>query len=145
MLISVVLLGTVIVATLSALHTTVIATRVERDHSKAGQWLQSAVQIVKATDFGDCKVVAGVPDSEFAARTLYENEIKDNTTAPYGWTNGQIQIEGEIEVWSGTAWEDYTAANACVDDLGPRLQRVRIQVTSPGGDIIEDIEVVKSG
>src|SRR5687767_10386953 len=54
LLIAVVLLGTTIVALLTAVRATVIGTRIERDHSKAHQWLESAVGVIEAYKFAVC-------------------------------------------------------------------------------------------
>lgn len=143
-LVSIVLLGTVVIASLVALRTTVVATRIERDHAKAGQWLQSAVQIVNSTPFGDCRVTAGVPNSAEAARLLYQDAIRTQTSPPFGWTGGQISVSNDVQVWTGSGWDPYASVVDCLDDFGTRLQRITIEVRNPGGDIIEDIEVVKS-
>jgi Tfp pilus assembly protein PilV len=144
-LVAIVLLGTTIVATLIALRTTVTGTRIERDHARAGQWLESAATQIRNAPFGECdEVTPGVFESRDDAYDAYQLAV-DTADPPVGWDPVQISIDFDIQVWTGTAWAPYTINSACVDDTGPRLQLVTITVESPNREIIETIEVVKNG
>lgn len=146
LLVAIVLLGTVVVAVLAAVRVTVIASATERDHSRAGQWLESAAKEVEDAPFGNCTVVEGVQRSAFNAQQVYQDAV-EAAPIPNGWSAGQITIgpATEIDVWTGSSWLPYTSTTACYDDGALRLQRIRITVTSPSDDVIEQLEVVKRG
>ena len=88
LLVAIVLLGTVVVGVLAAVRATVIGTRVERDHSKAQQWLQSAVGVIEAQDFASCDPLvinganAAAYEREFAGELVAS--IKDLESDPLG-------------------------------------------------------------
>jgi prepilin-type N-terminal cleavage/methylation domain-containing protein len=147
-LVSIVLLGTAGIATMVALRTTVVGTRIERDHSRAQQWLQSAVGALEATGRLDCDVVlAGYTTGEETVRGEYQKEIRLALQNPPGWNDSQITVVQPIKVWDGARyWDPYDplAPAPCFDDLGYELQLVTMQVTSPDGAIIETVQVVKT-
>jgi hypothetical protein len=145
-LVAIVLLGTAGITTLTALRTSVIGTRIERDHSKAQQWLQSAVGIIEDVDFGDC---ASVSVSGDAIRDAYQAAIDydvvtnpDGAKTPYGFDDGHIVVSVP-EVWDGTGWVPFASQSQCLDDKLLRQQRVTITVVSPDRTITESVEVVK--
>jgi hypothetical protein len=145
-LVSIVLLGTVVIATLTAIRTSVIGTRIERDHSKAQQWLQSAVGIIEDVDFGDCSSVERSGDY---IRDAYQAEIDydevshpSGAKTPYGFADGQI-IVYVPDVWDGNEWVAFADQSQCLDDELLRQQRVKIEVISPDGTIVETVEMVK--
>ncbi len=145
-LVAVVLLGIAVVGILTALRTTVIGTAVERDHSRAQQWLQSAVGVLAAEDRRDCDDGLG----EATVRTEYEAAIRAETgIIPPGWqADPQLTIVQPIKVWDGNQyWDPYdpSAPATCFDDDGFELQLITIQVTSPDGSILETVQVVKDG
>lgn len=158
-LVAIVLLGTVGVAMLTALRVTVIGTRTERDHSRAYQWLQSSAGVLEATERVPCTFdpVADAPflSSEEKVRFKYEDVIRTEVVNPPGWADFQITVVPPVKVWDGARyWDpfDPTAPDtdpvdpaACFDSAGRYLQLVTLQVTSPDGEIIESIEVVKRG
>jgi prepilin-type N-terminal cleavage/methylation domain-containing protein len=145
LLVAIVLLGTVIVAVLTALRATVIATTVERDHSKSQQWLQSAVGVLEAAPFGDCTATtaAQVPTSYNTIRTDYENSIRSLATRPEGFVApAQISVTS-IDVWNGTAYTSFTSQAECLDNNDLRQQLVTISARNTSGKITETVEVVK--
>lgn len=148
-LVAIVLLGTAVVATLTAMRATVIGTRLERDHSRAQQWLESAVGALQATDRLDCDVIlAGYTSGEASVRGEYQEQIRLLVQNPPGWADSQITVVQPVKVWDGTRyWDPYdlSAPANCFDDDGYELQLVTMQVTSPDGDIIESVQVVKNG
>lgn len=141
-LVAVVLLGTIVVVTLVAVRTTIIATRLERDHSKAQQWLQSAVQVVEDESFGDCRV-GDIPQSQTDTIALYQGRINASAQPPYGWSGSQLRIVPPLDVWNGSTWVQYTTATDCYDDYGLKLQRITVEARSPAGEILETVQVVK--
>lgn len=140
-LVTIVLLGTTAIATLAAVRATVISTTVERDHSKAQQWLQSATGVIIDYDFllPDC--VNPTLDGP-AVQAAYQTEIDNETTQPYGFAGGTIDVLIP-EVWDGTSYVPFASQTLCYDDDLLRQQLVTIEVTSPNGRILESVEVVK--
>lgn len=140
LLVAIVLLGTVIIGVLTAVRTTVIGTRLERDHAKAQQWLQSASENVRGTVRWGCDTY-----TEAEIRLHYQTDvIRLPANNPTGWPDNQIQVVRPVKVWNGEQYLDpYTAPQPCYDNEGKFLQLVTIQVLSPDGDILESVEVVK--
>ena len=136
LLVAIVLLGTVVIAVLTAVRVTVIATTTEREHSRAEQWLESAAEELEITPFGNCNVSLGVAASAAAAHASYEAAV-EGAPVPAGWDPSQISVATEIYVWDGSSWVLYATAGSCLDDLGLTLQRVSLTVENPDGKIIE--------
>lgn len=143
-LVAVVLLGTVVVATLGALQASVVGTRTERDHARAHQWLQSATGVLQATDRVSCQDAGGDP-GELVMRQAYQAVLQNEVESPTGWQEWQITIIPPIRVWDGTRyWDPYDAATpATCFEPQYQLQLITIRVVSPDGRIIETRQVVK--
>jgi hypothetical protein len=140
-LVSVVLLGLGGASTLNALGSSVLSSRLERDHSRAQVWLQSAIEVLQAKEREGCD------QGEAVVRANYQQWIRDNVTNPPGWSDSQLTIRTPIRVWDGTTyWDPYDpeAPKPCFDNDGFELQLITIVVTSPEGDIIEDVTIVKA-
>jgi hypothetical protein len=137
-LVSIVLLGTAVVFILVAVRVSVIGTRLERDHSKAHQWLQSAVGVIEDEPFGDCVTVS----TDKAVIILqYQTSIDSQAGRPDGF-DGTIEIT-DLDVWNGQGWVDFGSQPVCLDDKLLRQQRVTVEARTSSGDIIEILEVVK--
>ena len=139
LLISIVLLGIAVVAVVTALQATVIATARERDHAKAQQWLQAAAEVVEDQNFGDCDTV---PLSGPQIQNGYQIAVDTYTTEPYGFAGGTITVS-EPEAWDGSRFVDFATQTTCYDDVLLRQQRVTITVQSPDGKITESVQVIK--
>jgi hypothetical protein len=140
-LVAVVLLGMTVIAVLTAVRATVIGTRVERDHSKAQQWLQSAVGVIESQDFAGCD-----PDDINGAfvEDAYQDAIDAPSTGakrPYGFATAIIDVLPP-EVWDGTKFVPFDSQTVCYDDVRLRQQRITIEVTHPNG-INESLEMIK--
>jgi hypothetical protein len=146
---AVILLGTTVVSVLSALHGTVLGTAIERDHAKAYQWLQSAVGVLKASDRVGCDLGpadTGYATGEEKVRLTYQQIIRDGVINPEGWADYQLRVVPPVQTWDGTQyWDPAVAPQPCYDSGGFKLQLIKIEVTSPSGRIIEDLQVVKDG
>ena len=156
-LIAVVLLGTVVVAVLGALQVSVIGTRVERDHAKAYQWLQSANGVLQAAERVGCDYDPSDPadplddpadlpyaDGEEKMRQRYQTLVRSQVVNPPDWDDRQLTVLYPVKIWDGTRyWEPASAPKSCYDVDGFFLQLITLEVTNPNGDIIETIEVVK--
>lgn len=139
-LVAVVLLGLGGVATLSAVGSSVLSSRLERDHARAQVWLQSAIEVIQDTTREGCD------QGEEVVRLAYQSTIRTKIVNPPGWGDNQLTIRGPIKVWDGdTYWDPYDpgAPAQCFDNQGFLLQLITIVVSSPEGDIIEDVTVVK--
>lgn len=135
-LVAIVLLGIATVGTLAAVRVTVIGSRLERDHSRAQVWLQSAIETLDRTPRVGCDPVSGVPTDP---RGDYEAAIQAGAPAIPDWAaNPQLRVTS-VSFWDGTTYQTLT----CSDDAGFLLQLVRIVVTNPDGEIVEDVEVIK--
>lgn len=148
LLVAIVLLGTVGVGVLAALRVSVDATRLERDHSRAYQWLQSANGVLQATPRVSCGYT--LPDDgayasgEEKVRLEYQEAIRSTVENPPGWDESQLSVVEPVKVWDGSRyWDPTIAPQPCYDSDGYLLQLITLQVTSPDGDIIETLEVVK--
>lgn len=141
-LVSIVLLGTAVVGTLAGVRATIMATTQERDHAKAQQWLQSAVGVIEGTDFGDCSS----PSDGETIRSYYETEINDPVTGaqvPFGFEGGTITVPVIPSVWDGSGFDDFANQTFCYDDQLLRQQLVTIEATSPDGETVEQVQVIK--
>ena len=138
-LVAIVLLGTAVIGTLTAVRTTIISADIERDHSKAEQWLQSAAGIIESTDFAECTNPA---TDESGILAQYQNAINLQSAAPFGF-QGLVQVLAPLEVWNGTEFVPFGAQPSCYDDVLVRLQLVTIEVKSTDGGVVEQLEIVK--
>ena len=142
LLVAIVLLGTVVVGVLTAMRATIIGTRLERDHSKAQQWLQSGVGVIEGYNFAKCSTLTLNGSNVQAA---YQAAIDNPTTGaqqPYGFSGATITVLLP-EVWDGSKWEPFASQSQCLDEFLLRQQLVTIVVRGPQGDIIETVEMVK--
>lgn len=146
LLVSLVLIGTAVVGSLTALRATIIASRLERDHSRAQQWLQSAIGVIERENFADCNTVSF--DGP-AIRAAYQMAVDyDDTTnpdgakTPFGFEGGTLTVSEPL-VWDGTAFVPFGSQSQCYDDVLLRQQLITITVRNAGGDIIETVELIK--
>jgi hypothetical protein len=144
-LVSVVLIGTAVVATLGALRISIIGGTIHRDHANAQAWLQSASDVLYASVKEDCNTALG--DGGKSAIIGKYQPIVDVVANPEGWTNSQIKVVG-LEFWNasdtdGDGIVEYRFGPVCQDSINLSLQRVTLEVRSPNGKIIEQVELVK--
>ncbi len=141
-LVAIVLLGTAVIGTLTAVRATIISAEIERDHARAQQWLQSAAAVVEADDYIDC---ADPGADETMILSGYTTEMNLSTTPPHGF-QGTIQAI-EIDVWDGTdfvPFADQVSLGFCLDDVALRQQLITIEVQAVGGGPTESLELVKA-
>jgi hypothetical protein len=144
-LVAVVLIGTAVLAVIGAVLVSITGSKLERDHARAHQWLQSAVGVLQESPRLSCETM-----TEEQIRLAYQTVIRSNPIInPPGWGDSQLDVVAPVKVWNGDNYIDpRTTAptpNLCFDAQGFRLQLITIQVQSPDGDIIETVEVVKDG
>lgn len=131
-LVSVVLLGTAVVATMVALRTTVIATATERDHARAHEWLQSASEIlVNDVPYEDCDAQAAA-----AIGAAYQAALRAvPSIVPQDWNISQISVGAPTFALPSALY-----GAACAADIDRQL--VTIEVTDTEGAIVESVDVV---
>jgi hypothetical protein len=135
-LVSIVLLGTVVGATLTALRTTIVSSRADEGQAKANAWLLAAEDAIYRTPY--------IPCPSFTAaqvKSAYDIEVQATTTPPEGWAGGSVGVnvvffwskEDGQEVWSDACGTEFSA------------QLVEIYVRSPSGDVGKTMQVIKRG
>ncbi|MFZ8996862.1 MAG: type IV pilus modification PilV family protein [Ilumatobacteraceae bacterium] len=137
-MITIVLLGTVVAATLTALSAAVSGTRVERDRSVAQLWLQSASEFLRESAVQDCNDPG---QTEATIRAAYEGAVREGVVPPDGWDVTQLRVVEPVLFWDPA----FRFQSECYDDFGFELQLVEIEVTAPAGDLRERVEVVIGG
>jgi hypothetical protein len=135
-LISIVLVGTLSVAGMVTLRTTVIASSLDRDHANAHAWLQTASDVLYGTEREDCGTQAASREADM--RQVYTDIIR-GTENPEGWDPENISIVPPIQFWDGVS----AYGDICYDDAGINLQLIEIEVRDPAGKIVESVEIVK--
>jgi hypothetical protein len=145
-LISIVLLGSIVAATLTALTTTITASALDRDHANAHAWLQTASDMLYARDVRQCD--ESKPAAEEIAATIDDyQETVSATENPEDWESHLITVTG-VQWWSidkdanGVGVESW--GTVC-DSIDTNLQRVSLRVRAPDGDIVEEVEVIIGG
>lgn len=147
-LVSVVLLGTVVAATLTGLQATITASALDRDHANAHAWLQTAADMLYARELIVCGSLDPVdPLNDIALiANEYEQTIRQ-TENPEAWSAPNISVIG-LEWWSidinsnGVGTEAW--GTEC-DAGDTNLQKVELQVTAEDGRIVEEVEVIIGG
>jgi type II secretory pathway pseudopilin PulG len=147
-LIAVVLMGTVVTATLTGLHATIAASALDRDHANAHAWLQTAADMLYARELVPCGSMDPLdPLNDIALiANEYQGTIRQ-TDNPEGWSSPNISVIG-LEWWSididsnGVGTE---AWGTTCDAGDTNLQKVELQVTGEDGRIVEEVEVIIGG
>lgn len=150
-LVSVLLIGTAVVATLGALRISVVGGTIHRDHANAHAWLQSASDVLYASEKQDCDTSLADGGESVIIGTY--QPVVDAVANPEGWTNSQIEVL-KVEFWNATRIKnaitgkevgivDYRFGAICQDSINLSLQRITLEVRSPDGRIIEEVELIK--
>ena len=119
---------------MSGLLASVVGSRVERDHARAHEWLQSATEVlVNDVSWIDCTTTnpADLADD-------YEAELQSFVDiVPPGWGAYDIEVPVDVE------YPDPSGAYGFPCDPDENRQKIVLQVKSPDNRIIETVEVVK--
>lgn len=138
LLIAIVLLGTAVIATMTAVRVTVIGTAIQRDHSKAHEWLQSASEIVAnpaSLGWLDCDL----PLDGAQIRNSYQAALQgESAIVPEGWDVSRITVAEDV-TFAAPSGAYGPTCYAAID-----RQLVTIEVAAPDGRIIERVQVVKA-
>jgi type II secretory pathway pseudopilin PulG len=148
-IVAVVLMGLVLVGTMSLLTTTVGASRIDRDHSNAHAWLQTASDMLYAREPEHCDETLTTPSAIENRRQEIMAEYRDTvqeTENPEHWPEANIEIV-DLRFWhyarndSTNGVEEGWVADRCTT----KLQLVELRVRDVSGDIIEEVEVIVGG
>jgi len=143
-LIAIVLIGGVVAGTMATLRASTIASTVHRDHSNAHAWLQTASDILYASQKVGCDSTL-VENGEPEVRAAYD-AVVDAVPHPQGWEEWQIRIIPPVRFWNAGNLDtdpdvEYYFGGDCDPSLA--LQLVEIEVRNTDGEIIESVEIVK--
>lgn len=143
-LISIVLIGTVIGATLTTLQVTIRASGTDRDHSNAHAWLQTSADVLYARPLEQCAPAGFTATNKDAIISTYEATLQQ-TANPEGWPDTNIEIY-DLQFWHinidpVTKFTEEGWGDLC-DASDTNLQRIGIEVRSEGGEIVEQVEVI---
>lgn len=134
-LVSIVLLGTIVVATLTGLRATIIGSEIDEDSARAQAWLQAAADEIFHTPYVDC---ASVSTYQAAA---------DAATRPNEWdlASGAVIAVSSVQYLSRSGVSEQWGPTCAAGDPDSPLyaQLVTIVVTDPDGDFTKSLEVVK--
>lgn len=141
LLVAIVLLGTAVVGTLTALRATVIGTGIDRNHANAYAWLQSAADSIALAPYLSCSTY-----SNTQILATYDGSAQ-GALRPVGWETGSgatvhvtsvayLSRSGTSETWGSTC----AAADA---ESALSSQLVIVEVASPDGDFTASLEVIK--
>lgn len=141
MLVAIVLLGTAVVGTLTALRTTLIGTRIDRNHSSAYSWLQSASDSLAVTPYRSC-----VSSTNAQIVTAYE-AAANAAVRPVGWestTGATVDVTAVRYLSRAGTTESWGTTCAAGDPDSPvYAQLVTVEVVSPDGSFSARLDVIK--
>ena len=147
--IAVVLMGLVLVGTMSLLTGTIGASRIDRDHSNAHAWLQTASDMLYAREPEHCDstltTAADIEARRQAIMAEYRDTIQE-TENPEHWPQSNIQVV-DLRFWhyardpSTNGVDEGWVADRCTT----KLQLVKLRVRDVSGEIIEEVEVIIGG
>ena len=142
MLVAIVLLGTVVVGSLTALRATIIATEIDADHANGYTWLQAAADAVDAATYVGCDAA---PNNTIVA--AYQ-AAANAASRPAEWvsTSATVTVDSVDYLSRAGAGETWGPTCGLGDPESPmRSQRVRLVVVDPDGEFSADLEVIKGG
>jgi type II secretory pathway pseudopilin PulG len=143
---AIVLLGMVVVSTLSLLGGTINGTSLNRDHANAHAWLQTAADMLYARELERCDPASSVPmaTQRLAIMAAYETTVRE-TENPAAWSPSNIEVI-DLEFWHIAIAPDRGIEEAWVEDrCTTDLQKVALRVRAEDGRIVEEVEVIIGG
>jgi hypothetical protein len=143
-LISIVLIGMTVGATLTALSTTIMASTFNQRHANAHAWLQTSADMLYASPLGQCTGDTIDMVENAAIRERYEG-ILQQTQNPEGWPSSNLDV---IDLFYWNVDLDPVTSQMVegwsyrCDTASTNLQQLRIEVRAPDGSIVEQVEVI---
>ncbi len=136
---SIVLIGTGVIGTLTALRATIIGTRIENEQSKARLWLQSASGVIERENFADCN---DVNSSGAVIQEAYKAAIANGASAPSGFDGRTIEVSVP-RVWNGKEFVAFDSQTECYDDVLLRQQLLTITIRDDANNVVQSVELIK--
>lgn len=144
LLVAIVLLGTIVVATLAGLRASIIGSTIDENSARAQAWLQAAADEVHTTTYLDCDA-----NNAAAIQAGYQ-AAASAATRPNEWgpSSGATVAVTSVLYLSGSGvtetWGDH-ATCATGDPSTPLYtQLITLVVTDPEGEFTAELEVIKS-
>ena len=140
-LVSIVLLGTAVGGTLTALRTTIISSERDAGVTKATTWLREAEEALHRTAYRQCSV-----NTPAQIATVYRTVIQ-SVAPPAGWEGATINL-ASVQFWGRNAsnvegWQPVCTGDA--DHTPYVAQLIDFYVLSPSGGIGRHVQVIKGG
>jgi len=136
-LVSIVLLGTAVGGTLTALRTTIVSSERDAGVTKASVWLRGAEDALHRAPYEQCSV-----KTPAQIKDAYRTRIQ-SVAPPVGWEVGATIDVLSVQFWGRNASHVEGWLPVCTGDFVAQL--VDIYVLSPTGDIGRHVQVIKSG
>ena len=141
-LVAVVLTGTIVLAIVGAMFAVVRVSKQNDDATKVQAVLGRAADELNGIDYQACPEESAVPE--------YEN-VSDRAAASVDWDPSTVTITDyrywnpDTETWDETNSIQGTECNPAVGYTSSKnLQKLTVEVTSPNGNVVRSIDVVKS-
>ncbi len=143
-LVAIVLLGTVVVATLTGLRAAIVGTEVDEDHARAYAWLQAASDEIYAAAYLPCHVAA---NTNIVIKNQYQSAVA-TASRPTDWTvaSGATITIDTVEYLSRSGTDDLWGTTCASGNAGSPVypQLIKITVKDPSLQFSATIEVIKS-
>ena len=144
--VAVVLLGMVVVGTMSLLVGTISGSALDRDHANAHAWLQTGADMLYARELERCDPDSAVPitTQRLTIMDAYETTVRE-TANPADWAPTNIEVI-DLEFWHiaiapDKSLEEDWVTDRCTTDL----QKIGLRVRADDGRIVEEVEVIIGG
>jgi type II secretory pathway pseudopilin PulG len=145
MLVTIALMGLAVTAVLIGLRTNVTASNTDQNHAVAYSWLQAASDEVYREIRVPCTDGRALALSNYdaAAKRVPRPPLWDGTDASIRVTN--VEYLGRTDPDAVFEWD----ASFCFEGVGYEssplyTQRITIETTGPGGELVRTLQMVKS-
>ena len=145
-IVAVMLMGLVVASTMTLLVGVISASGLNRDHANAHAWLQTAADMLYASELDRCDPDSTVPVATQRLEIMdgYETTVRE-TENPSGWNANNIEVI-DLEFWhiaraADESLDEQWVTDRCTTDL----QKVELRVRGVDGRIVEEVEVIIGG
>lgn len=136
LLVTIVLIGTTVVAMLVGLRATIVASDINEERAQLVSWLQQGVDAVHREAYVPCTSTSPDPAS------VYQGALAA-LPPPSGWSGGSLQL---VEVrFASIDPARHVERWSTVCDPDRPSQLLTIRVTSPDGAMVETVPVIRDG
>ena len=139
-LVSIVLLGTAVGGTLTALRTTIASTETDVDVTNASTWLREAEEALNRAPYAKCALYTPAQ-----IQSTYRTVIQ-SVPPPSGWAGATIDI-ASVQFWGRDSNHYEGWRPVCTSDASTPFvaQHIDFYVLSPTGALGRHIQVIKGG